>query len=152
MESWYDSKNPYSKLFFQGNKGAVTIRFNFKGSSVCLVNCHLSPHDGNLAGRVADYHSIVNSQTFQKDKTDQILEHDLVFWLGDLNFRLDPNSFSTNEIVGLIAQGQLKSLLDRDELRGSIANRTAFDGFEECQIDFNPTYKFILDSQEYDKK
>ncbi len=94
----------------------------------------------------------MNSQTFQKDKIDSILEHDLIFWLGDLNFRIEPGSFSAQEIADLVGKDQLKSLLARDELNRTIANRDAFSGFEECEINFKPTYKFILNSQEYDLK
>ncbi|XP_046456550.1 phosphatidylinositol 4,5-bisphosphate 5-phosphatase A-like [Daphnia pulex] len=135
-----------------GNKGAVSIRFNFKGSSVCLVNCHLSPHDKKLSNRIADYHSIINSQTFHKEKISLVIDHDLVFWFGDLNFRLDVDSFSTSEIVNLVSQNDLKPLLEKDELNETISSNKAFSGFSECKINFKPTYKFIPDSQEYDKK
>lgn len=135
-----------------GNKGAVSIRFNFKGSSICLVNCHLSPHDKKLESRIADYHSIVNSQTFHKEKISSILDHDLVFWFGDLNFRLHPDSFSTSEIVDLVSQNDLKPLLEKDELNDTISSNKAFGGFSECKITFKPTYKFVLNSEEYDKK
>jgi hypothetical protein len=76
----------------------------------------------------------------------------LVFWFGDLNFRLDVDSFSTSEIVNLVSQNDLKPLLEKDELNETISSNKAFSGFSECKINFKPTYKFIPDSQEYDKK
>ena len=130
----------------------MSIRFNFKGSSICLVNCHLTPHDKMLNNRVADYHSIIKAQTFQKEKISSILDHDLVFWFGDLNFRLDADSFTTNEIINHVSQDNLKPLLEKDELNETITNNKAFNGFSECHINFKPTYKFVPSSQEYDRK
>lgn len=130
----------------------MTIRFNFKGSSICLVNCHLAPHDKAVANRVADYHTVVNGQSFQKDKISKILDHDFVFWLGDLNFRLEPDSFTADEIDDLVKRNQTQLLLARDELNLTISQRKAFQDFSECDIRFNPTYKFIPFTQQYDLK
>lgn len=105
-----------------------------------------------LNSRIADYHTIINSQTFRKEKISSILDHDLVFWFGDLNFRLEADSFSTNEIVSLVSQNDLKPLLEQDELNRTISSQKAFKEFSECKISFKPTYKFRLETQEYDKK
>lgn len=75
-----------------------------------------------------------------------------MFWFGDLNFRLHPDSFSTSEIVDLVSQNDLKPLLEKDELNDTISSNKAFGGFSECKITFKPTYKFVLNSEEYDKK
>jgi len=136
-----------------GNKGAVSIRFNFKGSSICLVNCHLTPHDNMITNRIADYNTIIKSQSFQKEKIHSILDHDMIFWFGDLNFRLDtkPN-FTAQQIVDLVSRNNLQSLLQYDELYQVRTNRDAFEDFAECEIKFNPTYKFIPHSTNYDFK
>lgn len=138
---------------FWGNKGAVSIRFNYKGCSVCLVNSHLTPHDKVLANRVADYHTIIKSQTFASDtKVASILDHDVVLWFGDLNFRLNSDSFSTDEIIDLVSRGDTKLLLEQDELTRTISENKAFEGFSECEIEFKPTYKFIPNTQDYDRQ
>lgn len=62
----------------QGNKGAVTIRFNLYGCSVCVVNAHLTPHDHLLKERIADYNTIVSSQSFTVGETTQIFLHEYV--------------------------------------------------------------------------
>lgn len=105
-----------------------------------------------LTSRIEDYHSIIKSQTFRKEKISSILDHDLVFWFGDLNFRLEVDSFSTNEIISLVSQNDLKLLLEKDELNQTISNSKAFAGFSECKISFNPTYKFKPNTQDYDRK
>lgn len=137
---------------YWGNKGAVSIRFNYKGSSICFVNCHLTPHDHLIESRIADYNSIISSQTFQKEKISSILDHDLVFWFGDLNFRLESSSYSAKDIASLVSQNDLKPLLEQDELNRTISSRKAFSNFSECKINFKPTYKFIQNSQDYDLK
>ena len=137
----------------QGNKGAVSIRFNLMGSSICLVNCHLTPHDNNLQKRINDYYSIIDSQTFQSEKISSILDHDLVFWFGDLNFRLDAKSLSSEEIVKLLHGNDTKRLLQEDELKQVMFQNSAFSGFKECEISFKPTYKFVPESSQiYDEK
>lgn len=105
-----------------------------------------------VESRIEDYHSVINSQTFNKDKIKSILDHDVIFWIGDLNFRLEPDTFSARQIVDLAATNSFQALLEKDELNQTIATAAAFDEFSECKIDFKPTYKFIPDSQQYDIK
>ncbi|KAJ1531740.1 hypothetical protein ONE63_000403 [Megalurothrips usitatus] len=136
-----------------GNKGAVTVRFNIYGCSVCVVNAHLAPHDHMLKERIADYNTIVSSQTFSVGETTQIFLHDYVFWIGDLNFRLaDPNVLTGVEIKRLVACGELKSLLDKDQLRQAMALGSAFSEMTEQLPTFPPTYKFSLRNSTYDLK
>jgi len=138
---------------YWGNKGAVSIRFNLMGSSICLVNSHLTPHDDNLQKRINDYYSIIDSQTFQSEKISSILDHDLVFWFGDLNFRLATNSFSSKEIINLLNSNDTEGLLLEDELNQVMFQNSAFTGFKESKISFKPTYKFIPESEQiYDEK
>lgn len=61
----------------QGNKGAVTVRMDVYGVSVCLVNSHLAAHDGHLDERVASYNTIVDSQKFKLNtQTTSIFFHE----------------------------------------------------------------------------
>lgn len=151
-----DIETSYTRIGLKGlwgNKGAVSLRFNYKGSSICLTNCHLTPHDNHLAYRVTNYHSITKSQKFAKEKIATILDHDLVFWFGDLNFRLDTKSnFTAKDIADLVSNGDLKPLLEHDELRQTISEKAAFNGFSEAAITFKPTYKFLVNTGDYDLK
>src|SRR5690348_7956313 len=47
-----------------GNKGAVTIRMNVCGVSLCVVTAHLSAHIEHLEQRIKDYHTIIDDQCF----------------------------------------------------------------------------------------
>lgn len=62
----------------------------------------------------------------------RILDHDVVLWGGDLNWRLE---LSTSEVKRLIRERHFEStLLKYDQLRSEIQSRTAFDHFQEQAI------------------
>eukprot|EP00494_Astrolonche_serrata_P001110 UN01116 len=76
-----------------GNKGGAAIRLRIYDSTLCFVCSHLAAHKKNVEGRNADFHNIKHGMRFNVDgKTHQftrISDHDFVFWMGDLNYRLN---------------------------------------------------------------
>ena len=66
--------------------------------------------------------------------------HDLLVWLGDLNYRLE--GVSNDEVRATIARGQWARLVAHDQLRKQRAAAGAFVGFEEAPLTFAPTYKY----------
>ena len=40
------------KILFQGNKGASTVRLDFKGVNIVVVNCHLPAHREEVMARI----------------------------------------------------------------------------------------------------
>ena len=42
-----------------GNKGAVAVSLQLESTSLCVVGAHLAAHRGDVGGRNANYHSIV---------------------------------------------------------------------------------------------
>ncbi|KAJ8731513.1 hypothetical protein PYW07_004677 [Mythimna separata] len=141
-----------------GNKGAVSIRFNIYGCSVCLVNSHLTAHEHLLADRINDYNSIIKQHMYHVGETTNILYHDYVIWIGDLNFRTDHpagSSPSAEEIVATlqkIEKDKYASLLTHDQLIAVMDSGEAFSEFTEHDIRFPPTYKFLIGGDEYDIK
>lgn len=75
-----------------GNKGAVTIRFDFDDSTFKFVNVHLESGDKCIAERLENLRQI-HVDTFNhssKMLTDpQYFYHDYKFILGDTNFRIN---------------------------------------------------------------
>lgn len=70
-----------------------------------------------------------------------------------MNFRLaDPNVLTGPEIKRLVECGELKSLLDRDQLRQAMALGSAFSEMTEQLPSFPPTYKYHLHNSTYDMK
>ena len=53
-----------SRAVPQGNKGAACIRMQYYDTSVCVVCSHLAAHRGNVAGRNADFKSIMERTAF----------------------------------------------------------------------------------------
>ncbi|CAK1556402.1 unnamed protein product [Leptosia nina] len=141
-----------------GNKGAVSVRFNVYGCSFCLVNCHLTAHEHLLADRIGDYNTIIKDHTYHLKETSNILFHDYVFWLGDLNFRTDHpagSSPSSEEIVAMlqkVEKDKYTSILKHDQLLAVMDSGEAFSEFSEPEIQFPPTYKFQMSTDDYDIK
>nr|XP_050847950.1 inositol polyphosphate 5-phosphatase K-like isoform X3 [Vespula vulgaris] len=141
-----------NRIWWNGNKGAVSIRLNIYGVSICVVNTHLTPHDHLLTDRIADYNTILREHSFSAPDTSNILFHDYVFWIGDLNFRLHGEDLTAIDIDLLVKKNQLNLLLERDQLKLVMRNGDAFAELNENVIEFPPTYKFEFASQEFDLK
>lgn len=62
-----------------------------------------------------------------------IMEHSIVFWAGDLNFRVE---LGLNEVKKLIQKRQFESaLLQFDQLKNEIKAKTCFQDFQEQHIE-----------------
>lgn len=75
-----------------------------------------------------------------------------IFWIGDLNFRLDGEELTAADIDLLVKKKQLKELLEKDQLRMVMKEQQAFAELNESSITFPPTYKYEFESQEFDLK
>ncbi|EAT48128.1 AAEL000840-PA [Aedes aegypti] len=136
-----------------GNKGAVSIRLNVYGCSICLVNSHLAAHDHMLEERINDYDKIVQEHKFHVKTKETIFDHDYVFWFGDLNFRLTGEATtSAEEIRAMVARDELKKLIEKDQLLLVRRERRAFDKLQERLPQFPPTFKFEHGTNDYDMK
>ncbi|TPX32651.1 hypothetical protein SmJEL517_g04283 [Synchytrium microbalum] len=143
-----------------GNKGAIASRLIFDDSSFCFVNCHLAAHTANLAGRNADIANIIKDCNFMPrpfyDNTwvnggdgSNLLDHDVVVWSGDLNFRLD--TLGREQVLSLIERREWNLLQQHDQLIRQ-AHSTAFPlrMLKEGALDFPPTFKYDRNSTMYD--
>nr|XP_029710116.1 phosphatidylinositol 4,5-bisphosphate 5-phosphatase A-like isoform X1 [Aedes albopictus]XP_029710117.1 phosphatidylinositol 4,5-bisphosphate 5-phosphatase A-like isoform X1 [Aedes albopictus] len=136
-----------------GNKGAVSIRLNAYGTSICLVNSHLAAHDHMLEERINDYEKIVQEHKFHVKTKEAIFDHDYVFWFGDLNFRLTGEATtSADEIRAMVARDELKKLIEKDQLLLVRREGRAFQKLQERLPQFPPTFKFEHGSNDYDMK
>ncbi len=75
----YLMSNPQSIGYFQGIKGAVSVRLKLYGVSFCFVCSHLSAHDHLLKNRIQEYNTIIETHTYNgQEDTPNILYHEYV--------------------------------------------------------------------------
>ena len=139
---------PVGIMGVMGNKGGVGIRFDIHDSTFCVVNSHLNAHVDNVARRNQDYHDIARELVFfRHGRRISIWDHDYLFWIGDLNYRI---LGADTDVRNSILRGDYDLLLAHDQLREQQRERRAFEPFTEAPILFAPTYKYDHNSTAYD--
>lgn len=132
-----------------GNKGGVAIRLDLHNTSICFVNSHLAAHVEEYHRRNQDYHEICSRIVFNQFQPPKyIKDHDQIYWLGDLNYRID--ELTTEEIKAMIDQKAFDVLLLHDQLRKQMAAQRVFVGYKEHSINHWPTYKYDTGTNEWD--
>ncbi|KAF3840797.1 hypothetical protein F7725_006659 [Dissostichus mawsoni] len=133
---------------YWGNKGGVSVRFSFYGHMVCFLNCHLAAHMNYALQRVDEIEHILEKQDFDITDTPHVRDHKVVFWFGDLNFRIADHGlhFLRSSING----ERLNLLWSKDQLTMMKKNEPFLQEFEEGPLNFKPTYKFNRNSDTYD--
>ncbi|XP_029300818.1 inositol polyphosphate 5-phosphatase K [Cottoperca gobio] len=133
---------------YWGNKGGVSARMTMFGHPVCFLNCHLPAHMRNLEQRMEDFESILQQQQFEGGTATGVLDHDVVFWFGDLNFRIE--DYDIHVVKCAIDSNKLPLLLERDQLNMAKSTESVLEGFIEGPLKFPPTYKFDVGTHTYD--
>ncbi|KAG8890530.1 inositol polyphosphate 5-phosphatase [Tulasnella sp. 332] len=128
-----------------GNKGAVAIRLDYHDTSFCFLTAHLAAGHSNVTERNNDYNTIDYGLRFSKGRN--IKAHDTVFWAADTNYRID---MENEEVRQLASEDNLQALLQEDQLLGAMHTNAAFSSYKEAQITFRPTYRYDLNSDNYD--
>uniref|UniRef100_A0A8C8DR34 phosphoinositide 5-phosphatase n=1 Tax=Oryzias sinensis TaxID=183150 RepID=A0A8C8DR34_9TELE len=135
-----------------GNKGAVAIRFRFHNSDICVVNSHLAAHVEEYERRNQDFKDICSRLQFRQLDLAQppltIMKHDVVLWIGDLNYRI--SDLDVDGVKELISKKDFETLHSYDQLKKQIDEEAVFVGFEEGDIHFQPTYKYDTGSDNWD--
>ncbi|XP_016102721.1 inositol polyphosphate 5-phosphatase K-like [Sinocyclocheilus grahami] len=131
-----------------GNKGGVSARMMVFGHPVCFLNCHLPAHMRNLEQRMEDFESILQQQQFEGGTAVGVLDHDVVFWFGDLNFRIE--GYDIHVVKSAIENDKLPLLWEKDQLNMAKKSESVLEGFIEGPLNFPPTYKFDVGTHTYD--
>ncbi|XP_027129626.1 synaptojanin-1 isoform X9 [Larimichthys crocea] len=128
-----------------GNKGGVAIRLLFHTTSICFVCSHFAAGQSQVKERNDDYSEITRRLSFPMGRL--LYSHDYVFWCGDFNYRI---SLPNEEVKELIKQQNWDALTAGDQLLDQKNAGLVFRGFIEGKLDFAPTYKYDLFSEDYD--
>uniref|UniRef100_A0A673XAE2 phosphatidylinositol-3,4,5-trisphosphate 5-phosphatase n=1 Tax=Salmo trutta TaxID=8032 RepID=A0A673XAE2_SALTR len=134
-----------------GNKGAVGVSFMFNGTSFGFVNSHLTSGSEKKIRRNQNYVSILRFLNLGDKKLNPFdITHRFthLFWLGDLNYRIELPSTEAESIVTKIKQQQYQELLCRDQLTIEKGEGKVFLHYDEEEITFAPTYRFERDTRE----
>ncbi|XP_050174457.1 phosphatidylinositol 4,5-bisphosphate 5-phosphatase A isoform X2 [Myiozetetes cayanensis] len=133
---------------YWGNKGGVSVRLSIFGHMVCFLNCHLPAHLEKAEQRKEDFATILHMQQFEGRVANGILDHDLVFWFGDLNFRIE--SLDICFVKYAIDSNVLSQLWEKDQLNIAKSTWPVLRGFQEGPLNFPPTFKFDVGTNKYD--
>ncbi|XP_064617717.1 inositol polyphosphate 5-phosphatase OCRL-like isoform X2 [Liolophura sinensis] len=141
---------PTGIMGIMGNKGGVAVRFTVHNTSFCFVNSHLAAHQDEWERRNQDYRDInskMRFKTFVPPLT--ISEHDVIFWIGDLNYRL--SDIDIDSVKSLISKKEYDKLFRHDQLFQQMGpNSDIFKGYNEHEITFRPSYKYTPGSDDWD--
>eukprot|EP00117_Sycon_ciliatum_P035059 scpid21390/ scgid0179/ Phosphatidylinositol 3,4,5-trisphosphate 5-phosphatase 2; Inositol polyphosphate phosphatase-like protein 1; Protein 51C; SH2 domain-containing inositol 5&apos len=135
-----------------GNKGAVAVSLHFGTTSMCFICAHLTSGTEKCTRRNNNYRDILRGLQLgqrslqQFDLTSQF-HH--VFWLGDLNYRLQcEDEAGATAIVNHIKENNLSVLHEMDQLKREKEKGNVFCSFEEEALDFPPTYRYQRGSRQ----
>eukprot|EP00808_Paulinella_micropora_P016464 g30536.t1 len=138
-----------------GNKGGVALSFSFHDMALCFVNAHLAAHQDKVKRRNADVREVLKGIKMGfKHKLDILNQYHHVFWVGDLNYRLDykdqgdaksPSQELFDEMVGMVKNEQYEELYATDQLDRERKAERVFVDFQEGPIKFPPTFKVKRD-------
>ncbi|KAF5350453.1 hypothetical protein D9756_008648 [Leucocoprinus leucothites] len=151
--------------------------------TLTFVNAHLAAFDEMVERRNQEFHELSRRLMFGRELNEtepavyedelvaqerlltiSLYETDVLFWMMftitsnlDLNYRVD---IPESEFRKLLAEKEwddrLEVLIRYDQLKKSMSDAKAFDGFQEHRITYLPTYRFGLglgmDELGYDQK
>ncbi|XP_074368737.1 type I inositol polyphosphate 5-phosphatase 8-like isoform X1 [Apium graveolens] len=140
---------------YLGNKGSISMSMTLHNTTFCFVCTHLASgqKEGDEVKRNMDVMEILKKTKFPRSRgvhgqpkpLDSILDHDKIIWLGDLNYRLVSGD-DTNELLN---NNDWQALLEKDQLKREQRAGRIFEGWEEGNISFPPTYKYLINSDDY---
>jgi hypothetical protein len=132
-----------------GNKGGVSLTFKVLDTSMCFIGCHLAARAERVVQRMENFKKIVKGCNPGSSEIDLLTRFDHIFWMGDLNYRIE---LSWDETLRLVEEENWAALLQADQLSNEKSRRRVFLNFEEGPIDFRPSYRLLRDREGWSDK
>ena len=138
------------------NKGGIIISMDFKSNSVAFVSSHLAAHLKNFARRNSDVKEILDEARINNKRLDASTQFDYVFWIGDLNYRVDlwtargqdkpdekgeTHEKHWGEVKALVDAKKWGEIMQGDQLQREQRAGNVYMGFSEPEYNFLPTFK-----------
>lgn len=136
-----------------GNKGSVGISMKVHETRICFVCSHFAADIEKVSKRNSDYRSTKQRLRFEYNANLDYYDlelHDIVFWFGDLNYRID--SLNLVKTLNLIYTNDLDELIKNDQLTNEKLKLNSFEDYNEGAITFRPTYKYLCGQDTYAKQ
>jgi len=138
-----------------GNKGAVLISFSLNETSIVCAWWHLESGQNKCHQRIRNWFDITELAFSTFESSNLLERHQVQFFMGDLNFRLEYPLQKTLQILSEINeenwQTSLNFLTNREQLTLLRKGYDWLNEYKEMKIDFLPTYKYDGSSENYDK-
>eukprot|EP00752_Nemacystus_decipiens_P002360 g2229.t2 len=133
------------------NKGGLVCKLRLRGTTLCFVSCHLQAHEGqnHLARRNSSCAEILQGARLGDRRVvdvDSQFHH--VFWLGDMNYRinfglgLQPEEQHAR-VTALVKASDWPKLWEADELLRELRAGRLLTGFQTEPPAFAPTFKGV---------
>jgi len=98
--------------------------------------------------RINEFLDILNIVLKESPRKEiKFRDHDAAFIFGDLNFRIDLDYFQCRSMIKAKKYDLLQSF---DQFKVEKSKNPSLLDIEEGELDFDPTYKFDLKTNEYD--
>jgi hypothetical protein len=131
-----------------GNKGSCIIRFNYYLTNLVFSCGHFASGDDKHITRIEELLEILDSNFKINQKKDiKFKEHDAAFIFGDLNFRIDLDNTQCRQLIKTQRHEILRTF---DQFNIEKQLNPNISDLEEGELDFNPTYKFDINTNNYD--
>lgn len=111
----------------------------------------LNEGESKIESNIDPSSSPSSSSRWKNEEGEELIidDHNFIFWLGDLNYRID-SSLSTEAVFAEV--DNLPLLRDKDQLNIERARGAVFNEFSEAPLTFPPTYKFEPGTFKYDTR
>eukprot|EP00755_Sulcionema_specki_P022808 Sspe_Gene.77391::Locus_48358_Transcript_1_1_Confidence_1.000_Length_1162::g.77391::m.77391/K01099/INPP5B_F; inositol polyphosphate 5-phosphatase INPP5B/F len=134
------------------NKGAIGVRVVLHRTTFCFTTAHLAAHMSEVLKRNRDFLRIVEYMNFTPEAQEPtlLLDHDCVFFFGDLNYRIE---LPYDQVVQMVAAQNFTELFAADQLNRECQNVSSpytSKGFRDAFPNFAPTYKYDTGTNRYD--
>lgn len=130
-----------------GNKGGTFVSMTINNTSFCFIGSHLAAREERYEQRCQNVQQILSGiNAEQPIGLGPDTWFDVVFWTGDLNFRVVADR---TQVCRWAKEGNVQELLAADQLSQARRENKAFYLWTEPAIKFTPSYRFDRGSMEF---